>query len=193
MFCILIWRRTKTSLSLISDRWSHNPLGRRPSCSGYYYSTPWLLLHGAGSQILRQILITNVSNVLRNHLYPIPSPVSLTKSEFRLSINQSVRQLPFLSTFLLFLPSFSCTSFNQGFLGPASVSLSIGEGPRSQCSPGPVRPCMFQRGHRSFLSFPPSPSFFPSKRFIWRNREWKTWEVGETIERERWGRACCLG
>lgn len=157
MFCILIWRRTKTSLSLISDRWGHNPLGRRPSCSGYYYSTPWLLLHGAGSQILRQILITNVSNVLRNHLYPTPSPVSLTKSEFRLSINQSVRQLPFLSTFLLFLPSLSCTSFNQGFLGPASVSLSIGEGPCSalHLSEGPSILPLF-----STLSI-----FFPFKAF----------------------------
>ncbi len=148
---VLLWsvywfeERTKSSLSLISSRWSHNPLGWLPSCSRYYYSTPSLLLHCAGGHsstywIGHSVSVASASNchvkkaqMFQEHprtpphkalaFIPAPCAAPCPKSEFRLSINQSACQLPFLSTFLLFLWCFSRGSFNQGFLSPPRFEL----------------------------------------------------------------------
>ncbi len=99
----------------------------------------------------------------RLHLYPAPCAAPCPKSEFRLSINQSACQLPFLSTFLLFLWCFSRGSFNQGFLSPPRFELCYRStrGRTHNAAWTLFGPASFRGGHRSSLSL----SFFLFKAF----------------------------
>lgn len=196
MICLLIWRRTKSSLSLISSRWSHNPLGGLPSCSGYYYSTPSLLLHCAGGQIFTEThwishsaslgvastfncqfnICTNVS---RTPKYRLPTQMlTFTPSTMCCSLPQNLN-LDFLSINLPVncLSSqhscfssgvFSCASFNQGFQPPPDFELRYRStrGRTHNAARALFGPASFRGGIDPPSLFHPLYLFSSSKLFI---------------------------
>lgn len=128
---------------------------------------------------------TNV-NIYNQHHVLLPAP----KSEFRLSINQSIC----LSiAFPLNIPAFPLVFLavlhsTRDFSLLLTSSCAIDRrGAGLTMQPGPCSALHLSEGASILPLFSTLSIFFSSsKLFIQWNSEWKTWEVEKRIEQEKW-------